>query len=182
MRAILFTLMSLACTATMAASIYKWVDEDGIVHYSDQPHENAEKVQLKAAQTYSAPKTSPGPADAAKPARPAAVYTGCSVSMPTDDQVFIDTPEITAGVTVQPTIRPGDQVIVTMDGQRIPGVPAEGGQFTISPIDRGTHSLQMEVQDVKGKTLCQSTAVTFHVRQPSVLAPQNPLNPNRPKH
>ena len=35
--------MSLACTAAVAATVYKWVDENGVVHFSDQPHENAEK-------------------------------------------------------------------------------------------------------------------------------------------
>ena len=56
MRTLLFTLMSLACTVALAATVYKWVDEDGVVHYSDQPHENAQKVELKAPQTYSRSK------------------------------------------------------------------------------------------------------------------------------
>jgi len=57
MRTFLFTLMSvLACTVAVSATVYRWVDENGVVHFSDQPHENAEKVQLKAPQTYSAPK------------------------------------------------------------------------------------------------------------------------------
>ena len=64
MRATLFTLMSVAsCAVALAGSVYKWVDENGVTHYSDQPHENAQKVELKAPQTYSAPKSNPtGPA------------------------------------------------------------------------------------------------------------------------
>jgi hypothetical protein len=176
MRTLLFTLMSVACTVAVAATVYKWTDENGVVHYSDQPHENAQKVELKAPQTYSAPKNA-GPVQPIRnPAsKPTPIYQSCSVSEPTEDQVYMNTSTVTAGVVVQPGVRPGDSAVVLLDGQRVPGVPVNGGQFTISPVDRGTHSIQMTVQDSSGKTVCSSPAVTFHVRQPSVQAPQQPL-------
>ena len=179
MRMLLFTLMSVVCTVAVSATVYKWVDEDGVVHYSDQPHDNAQKVELKAPQTYTAPKAPAGPLprprDAAKPA-PA--YQSCTVSEPANDQVFTNTSEVTAGVTMQPTIRPGDTAVVTLDGQRVPGVPASGGQFTISPVDRGTHSIQMTIQDPNGATVCSSAAVTFHVQQASLQSPTRPVRPH----
>jgi len=180
MRTFLFTLMSLACTAAVAATVYKWVDENGVVHFSDQPHENAEKVQLKAPQTYSAPKT-PAPAPQAPQqgaSKSAPAYQTCVVSEPVNDQVYMNTSTVTAGVLTQPAVRPGDTAIVTLDGQRVPGVPANGGQFTISPVDRGTHSIQMTVQDLSGATVCSSAAVTFHVHQPSVQSPTRPIRPH----
>jgi hypothetical protein len=192
MRALLFTISSicqkapaalLACTlssAAIAATVYKWVDDNGVVHYSDQPHENSQKVELKAPQTYTAPK-----APATPPSRPAPqskspvqVYQSCAVSEPSNDQVFMNTDTVTAGVTAQPAIRPGDTAIVTLDGQRVPGVPASGGQFTISPVDRGTHSIQMTVQDSNGATVCSSSTVTFHVQQPSLQSPTRPVRPH----
>jgi hypothetical protein len=179
MRTILFTLMSVACTAAVAATVYKWVDDNGVVHYSDQPHENAQKVELKAPQTYSAPKTStPPPLPTRGPAKQAPVYQTCAVSEPANDQVFMNTSEVTAGVSVQPTLRPGDSVVVTLDGQNVPGVPASGGQFLISPVDRGTHTIQMAVKDASGATVCSSASVTFHVQQPSLLSPTRPVRPH----
>jgi Domain of unknown function (DUF4124) len=184
MRTMLFFLFAIACTAVaVSTTVYKWVDEEGVVHYSDQPHEHAQKVELKAPQTYSAAKTSSstsapihsGPASK----RTAAVYQSCTVSEPVNDQVFMNTSTVTAGVTILPTIRPGDQAVVTMDGQRIPGVPATGGQFTISPVDRGEHSIQLIVQDVSGNPVCQSPSVTFHVHQPSLQAPIPSTRPHR---
>lgn len=181
MRTLLFTLMSVASTVAIAATVYKWVDDDGITHYSDQPHEHAQKVELKAPQTYSAPKSPsvpvPRPDAGAATPPPGRVYQGCTISEPTNDQMFMNTSTVTAGISIQPAVRPGDQVIVTLDGQRVPGVPADGGQFTITPVDRGTHSLQLVVQDGGGRSLCQSSPVTFHVHQPSLLNPQNPVRP-----
>lgn len=183
MRTLLFTLMSLAMgTVAVAATVYKWVDEEGVVHYSDQPHENAEKVQLKAPQTYSAQKgfvrAPPIPSPSPTSAAPAPAYQSCSISEPTNDQVFMNTSTVNAGVSVQPAVREGDTAIVTLDGQRVPGVPASGGQFTISPVDRGTHTLQVVIQDGQGNRVCQSPSVTFHVRQPSLQAPLQPVRPH----
>jgi hypothetical protein len=180
MRTFLFTLMSVACTVAVSATVYKWVDENGVTHYSDQPHENAEKVQLKAPQTYTAPAVPARPAQPARqtPPKPAPSYQSCAISEPTNDQVFTNTSEVTAGVTVQPAVRPGDTAVVTLDGQRVPGVPASGGQFSISPVDRGTHSIQMTVQDSSGATVCTSPAVTFHVTQPSLQSPTRPIRPH----
>jgi Domain of unknown function (DUF4124) len=184
MRTLLFTLMSVAmatATVPVAATVYKWVDEDGVVHYSDQPHENAEKVQLKAPQTYSAQKgyVASQEATSHSPKPVVSVYQSCSISEPTNDQMFMNTSSVNAGVTVQPAVRPGDSAVVTMDGQRVPGVPAGGGQFTISPVDRGTHTLQVVIQDEHGNPVCQSSSVTFHVHQPSLQAPLQPVHPPR---
>jgi hypothetical protein len=182
MRTILFTflfyLLALACTVSMAATVYKWVDEEGVVHYSDQPHENAQKVELKAPQTYSAPKTSaPAQSSRSTPARKSSAYQSCTVSEPANEQAFLNTDTVTAGVTVQPAVRPGDTAVVTLDGSPVPGVPPTGGQFTISPVDRGTHTIQMVVKDPDGTTVCSSAPVTFYVRQPSLQSPTNPSNP-----
>jgi Domain of unknown function (DUF4124) len=176
MRTLLFTLLFIACTVAAAGTVYKWVDDDGVVHFSDQPHENAQKVELKAPQTYSAPRTTAPPVRTPAP-KSAPAYQSCAVSEPGNDQMYMNTSTITASVTVQPAVRPGDMAVVTLDGQRVPGVPANGGAFTISPVDRGTHSIQMVVQDSSGKTVCSSAAVTFHVHQPSVQAHQQPIRP-----
>jgi hypothetical protein len=174
MRKFLFTLMYLSCTVATAATVYKWVDENGVTHFSDQPHENAQKVELKAPQTFTAPKISTP--SRPTPPRPAQkVYQSCGMSEPSNDQVFLNTDTVSAATSVQPAVRPGDTVLVTMDGAPVPGVPPDGGQFTISPVDRGEHTIQMVVKDPSGTTVCSSPGVTFHVRQPSVQSPTNPI-------
>jgi hypothetical protein len=135
-------------------------------------------VELKAPQTFTAPKTT-APSQASRPVpsrQPAEkVYTSCGLSEPTADQVFMNTDTVSAGVSAQPAVRPGDTVLVTMDGAPVPGVPAGGGQFTITPVDRGEHTIQMVIKDPTGITLCSSPAVTFHVHQPSLQSPTNPV-------
>jgi hypothetical protein len=72
-------------------------------------------------------------------------------------------------------VRPGDEVVLLLDGSRVASFPSSGGSTTINGIDRGSHSLQAIIRDGAGQVVCQSTNVTFTVLQPSVL---NPANPN----
>jgi hypothetical protein len=176
MRVVLFTLISVACTVALSATVYKWVDENGVTHYSDQPHENAEKVQVAQPQTYKAPRVNPqAAAQPATQARPPNSYQSCDVVTPANDQTFPNADSVSTAVQVSPQPHDGDRVFLLLDGQRVPNFPPTGGSYTISPIDRGTHSVQAVVQDSSGRTLCQSEPVSFTVLQPSVL---NPANPN----
>jgi uncharacterized protein DUF4124 len=177
MRGTLFTLMWCACAVAAGASatVYKWVDENGITHYSDQPHQNAAQVDVqKPAKIGSVAPGATGipPSPGAGNESPA--YAACSFASPTPDQVFLNTFTVTASLSVQPGLRGGDRVVVTLDGKPVAGLGDSGTQFTLSQVDRGSHSLQATILDGNGKTLCQTASVTFHVRQPSVLAPNRP--------
>jgi hypothetical protein len=174
MRLILFTLMSVVSAVALSATVYKWVDENGVTHYSDQPHENAEKVTIAQPQTYS-PGPLPSTPRSAQPARQAANAYTCEVTAPTNDQSFPNTTSVTVAAQFSPAPHAGDQSSLLLDGARLAKFPQGGGSLTIDPIDRGQHSLQAVVQDSSGKMLCQSTSVSFTVLQPSVL---NPANPN----
>jgi hypothetical protein len=172
MRALLFTLMSVVTLTAFAATVYRWVDDNGVVHYSDQPHENAEKVHVAAPQTYKAL-----PAPAVHPGAPtprASNAYQCQVTAPANDATFPNTSSVATAVQVNPPPRNGDQVALLLDGAQVANFPSTGGSFTIDPIDRGQHTLQAVVRDVNGKVVCQSTSVTFTILQPSVLNPSNP--------
>ena len=176
MRVILFTLLSVVCTATLAATVYRWVDENGIVHYSDQPHENAQKVTIAAPQTYSAPHTNSSASNKPQSRKTESnTYSSCTIVQPTPDQTFQNVTSVGVAAASEPAPHDGDQMVVTLDGSKVLNFPAGGGAYNIDPIDRGQHSVQVQVQDANGKTLCQSSSVSFTVLQASSL---NPANPN----
>jgi hypothetical protein len=183
MRTLLFTLMSLACSLALAATVYKWVDENGTVHYSDQPHANAEKVQVQAAQTYPANASAASVAAAAnaveaRSAAPSAdnAYRGCAIADPRDGAEFASIDVLNVTVRTNPAVRSGDQIYILMDGSALNGGNPTGSQFSISPVDRGSHTLQAVVRDGSGNLMCQSPAVTVEIHQNSLLNPANPQN------
>jgi hypothetical protein len=153
------------------------VDENGVTHYSDQPHENAEKVQITQPQTYKAAPRAQARAGALSQSasRPSNSYDTCAVVSPSNDETLPNTFSVPTSVQVNPAPHGGDQLIVLFDGKPLPNFPATGGSFTITEIERGMHTLQAVVQDAGGRVLCQSPSVSFTVLQPSVL---NPANPN----
>jgi Domain of unknown function (DUF4124) len=174
MRVILFTLMSVACAVAFSATVYRWVDENGVTHYSDQPHENAEKVTISAPQTFSAPRQSNVPSSSSQPKQSGIAYT-CSITQPANDDTFSNTTAVITAAQASPIPAQGDKVVLMFDGSRVENFPVGGGAFQLTNLDRGTHTLQAQVQNSTGKVVCQSSTVSFTVLQPSVL---NPANPN----
>jgi hypothetical protein len=171
--------MSLGCGITLAATVYKWVDEQGVTHYSDQPYPGAKKLEVQAAQTYTAP---PPPATRPVAGKPGAAAEGrayqvCELARPTAEQVLFNVTSVTAKLNLDPALRPGDKVAIALDGVRMTGLPSAAEEFSLSPVYRGTHSVMAAVEDSQGKSLCQTAAVTFHIRQTSVRAPQSPTRP-----
>src|SRR5215472_6387985 len=175
MRTLAFTLLSLACSIALAATVYRWVDDDGVVHYSDQPHPNAEKLQVHAAQTYkpSAADTAAAAGGGASSGAAPAPYRGCAIMQPQDGQNFANVDSLTVVVQTDPVLHQGDKVYVTVDGQALNGGNPTGSQFVLSPVDRGTHIAQAQVKDASGAVQCQTPPVTFEVHQNSVLNPNN---------
>ena len=180
MRTLLFTLMSLACSLALAATVYKWVDENGTVHYSDQPHANAQKVEVQAAQTYPATAT---PSQAAAAANANAgndatdkSYRGCAIVNPQDGTQVANVDTLGVSVRTDPGLHAGDQIFILMDGTALNGGSPTGAQFTITPVERGSHTLQAVVRDASGNLMCQTPGITVDVHQNSILNPANPQN------
>jgi hypothetical protein len=178
-----FTLMllTLTCPVGLAATVYKWVDENGVVHYSDQPHPNAQKLQIEGAQTFPAAALrsgAPPPQARESPSSSANPYQGCAIQQPADGETYQNTDTVGVAVVTDPSMRPGDNIYLTMDGQPVNGGSPTGPAFRISGVDRGTHSLQAQVRDGAGQVVCQTPSITFYVHQPSLLNPANPVRPH----
>ena len=182
MRSIRFTLICLGLLSAAAladnggtTTVYKWVDAQGIVHYSDQPHPNAQKLEVRGAQTFSA---LPAPATPSMPAadqtQPSAAAYQCAITEPTDQQSLMNVFQATAVVQASPQLRAGDEVRLFVDGKQISG---SGTSFTF-PVDRGQHSVQAVIQDSTGQIVCETSTVTFFVHQASVQNPHNPVHPH----
>ncbi len=177
----LSALLAVAATSAVAATVYKWVDDKGVVHYSDQPHPSAQTVELKSAQTYTA-DTSSGSSTSSSSGSPTggervASYAVCELYRPENDEVFMNTDTVVAKLRLEPALLPGNKVAIGLDGKRQTNQPTTGTDFTIT-VERGTHSVIAVVEDSLGKELCRTSPITFHVRQPSKQAPNRV---NRPK-
>ena len=173
----LASLLLLAGTAH-AATVYKWVDEQGVTHFSDQPHPQAQEVEVKTAATYQSPTPAVSSSSSSSETKAAPrLYSVCELYRPENDEVFLNTSTLTAKLRLQPQLSGGDRIFLALDGKRITDQPTASAEFILNDMERGTHSLFAVVLDNSGNTLCTSPSVTFHVRQPSVKAPVKSVRP-----
>ena len=182
MRYLTTCLLLLWATTSGAMNAWRWVDKDGVVHFSDQPMPGADKVQIKAA---------PKPGSVVSPYRPSAAasesedgprdancqYTRGAVSGPSKDEVFQAADAVTVAFQLRPGYRAGDRIEALLNGQRITTWPDTATQFTLTGLARGTYTLSFKVIGADERTLCTAAPVEFHVQQPSLLTPGHKAAP-----
>lgn len=174
MRGLVLTILLLASAGALAATtVYTWVDEQGVTHYSDQPHPGATKMQVQGAPTYASAPASTQPS-ASKTQHTSSQQT-CSIASPGDQQMLMNAWSVSGQVRLPAGTSPEDRVILLLDGKVLPGAADASGAFTISQIDRGAHTLAAQVQSPTGDVICEAPPITFYVHQPSQQAP-NPVD------
>ncbi len=165
----LIVLAMLAATVAADTEIYRWTDQDGSIHYSDQPGPGAEKITVQEVPTIAAP---PLPEAAASPANAAFRYQALSISDPPNNGTVRDNSgAVNVTVNVVPPLRAdlGHVVRVTLAGQTQDGTATA---YAFANIDRGTHTVQASVVDRKGNTLLSSSS-SFTLHRISKLLPGN---------
>jgi len=156
----------------LAAEAWRWKDERGVVHYSDTPVAGAERVTLpsppqQGTVTPVTPQPRPAPAE---PFR----YTECVVLAPGNEQTFNAVTSVTASIRISPPLQPDHRIQVVLDGEVHGAWPARMLTARLDNMYRGTHTLSVLVLDAGNKPVCTGPAITFHVRQPSLLSPARP--------
>jgi hypothetical protein len=175
MRYLTFCLLLMGASSLGAMEAWRWVDKDGVVHFSDQPMPGAEKFQLNAAPKPGsvAPPASPrsSSSQAGLNAEDAFHYNRCGVLGPSQDEMFQGSDTVKAALELLPNLRSGDRVEVTLNGQIVLDWPQSITSYQFNALPRGSYQLSGRVLAPDGRTLCTLPVVTFHVRQPSLLTP-----------
>ena len=163
----------MAASLAMADGAYRWVDEEGVVHYSDvPPEEGAEVVNISeysrttgvrlSRDTRSA--TTDDEADSQQPFR----YESMAVANPGPEETLWNIEGVlNVSLALTPGLQPGHQVRVYFDGEprMVPG-----SSFQIENVFRGVHNIQAEVIDATGKLMIRSKPNRFYVQQNTVIA------------
>ena len=156
---------------TVLAQAYRWVDDDGIVHYSDIPREGAERIELPSDNRVTR-RQRPRPAAPARPAgdqqaAPAAFnYESITFASPAAEETLWNIEGVlNVNVALRPGLQDGHQIRVYFDGnERM----VTGTSFQIEEVYRGVHNLQAEVVDATGKLMIRSVTNRFYVQQSSI--------------
>jgi len=171
----LITLISCWLTAITplsaeATSVYKEVQPDGSIIYSDSPTDGgAEKVEIEhSPNVLSAPKqTAPKlrPSQTERKLRETKKYQSVKITSPANDTALRSNDgTLSVSGMVQPRLFYGHSIVLKMDGAPV-GEPKFNPIFNLTGVFRGTHTLVMEIVDKSGTVVMSSEPVTFHLQR-----------------
>src|ERR1700685_3247326 len=167
-RILCFVLGALAAFGASATVVYKWVDADGVVHYSDQAVPGAEKIYTSSAAKSGTVAPLPGAYQAArKPPGKGLEFTQFAITSPVPDQTFFGDEVVGVNLVLAPPLGPNQIITWHLNGKQLTEQPQDASSFALQRLDRGAYAIAATVTDqVTGES--QSTpSVTFYVRQPS---------------
>jgi len=180
MRTLLLFAMLVSCAA-VAGEVYRWVDESGQVHYSDMPHEGAERVILGTAQTFTAPAPRRSGGRRQRPsAGLAGSYESLVITSPAEEEVLWNIEgNLAVSLQIRPLLKRGHRLRLIFDGSPVGDVQLREDTVQLTDVYRGRHTLAAEIVDAQGSPLIRTDLRTFMVRQTSIANPRNPVRKRR---
>ena len=168
----IFLIIGLLLASTALAQAYRWVDDDGVVHYGDRPPPDAEtqtetivlpEANVTSVRNYERPaEESTSNADANETAG-AFRYESLEISSPAAEETLWNIAGILeVSLSVTPAIQRGHKMRVYFDGEERVLVET---RFSINEVWRGVHNIQVEIIDETGKLMIRSTTNRFYVQQ-----------------
>jgi hypothetical protein len=176
---LLFFCLGLWAATSSAAEVYRSVDPEGNVQYSDQPKANSQVIKIPTApapppetpQTADAPQpqaTVPDPAAAKFPGYGKVVI----VNPPNEGTVWDNSGNVSIEVSVDPPLQRalGHKLVVLLNGKPL-GPPMATSGFTVGNLDRDTYTLQAQIVDGSGQVMRESPPSVFHMKRITALSP-----------
>ncbi len=174
----------LVVSAVAATKVYRTVDKDGNVIFTDVPPErlgddidprDTQIVDVSPANTYSPSQRrtaedgrqlwivdDPAAPGGEEEAESQVVYRSLEITSPANDQaVRANDGNVSISASIQPELSPAHKIRLTVDGQTHSQGPDTF--FTLTNMNRGTHTAIVSVIDETGTPLISSPRVTFHV-------------------
>jgi hypothetical protein len=156
----------------LSAEVYRQVDAQGNVTYTDEPVEGteAEEIKVKPVTTVTLPKL-----DAVrepkklreKVEKEGAAYDSVTFVAPDDNEAFHSgSGNVEFQVTSSPSLRKDHKYEVTLDGQ--PVGQSQSGTVIVRNVYRGTHDAGVNIVDSDGVTVKSGETITFTIHRPSV--------------
>ena len=156
---------------TAAEKIYKVVDEEGNVTFTDTPPNDADAMvePHSILGTNTTPAVATAPEDAVKidQADAEASYVTRIVSPANESTIPMGPGDFMVEAEVSPGLDNEERLILLLDGEAV-GAPQSVPQWQLTNVFRGAHRLQVVRVSKTGAAQSQSTEHTVYVMRPSV--------------
>jgi hypothetical protein len=166
----MIVVLVLIASAAVHAEVYKSVNAEGEVVYSDQPGGGAERMKMPALPTY-APQPVRTLSRSTRAADQQIHYENFTLSRPANEATIRNN----LGTVVMETLL--TPALMTASGHRIQyyldgvahGAAVDSATLTLTNVDRGQHQLSASVLDTAGNVLISTAETTVFVKRVSKL-------------
>ncbi|MBV7547066.1 DUF4124 domain-containing protein [Pseudomonas sp. PDM26] len=171
----------IACLIALPASaeVFMYIDAQGNRVFTDQPKPgDARRVPLATTNRTAANPASAAPLLARSSPEVQALfhYEVLRILIPEPDATIrSNTGKVIVSATNEPALHPGHRYRLLLDGQPI-AEPGLSPVFALSNIDRGSHTLSVEILDEQGRIVERSASQPFHMQRTS-LAQKRRIKP-----
>jgi len=171
----------IACLIALPASaeVFMYVDAQGNRVFTDHPKPgDARRVLLAPSNRIAANPTRAAPLMAQSSPEVQALYhyEVLRILIPEPDATIrSNTGEVIVSATNEPALQPGHRYRLLLDSQPI-AEPGLSPVFPLSNIDRGSHTLSVEILDEQGRIVERTASQPFHMQRMS-LAQKRRIKP-----
>lgn len=167
------------------AKLYKCKDAEGNIVYTDEPCADGKQLKLPPLPTYTAPKLPASTGVVNKDnnnAEQLRGYVSLVITKPENDSVIRDNEgKATISYTLTPALKTvlGHKFAISVDGKQLK-TRGTTSQIQLADLERGTHTVQIDVLDEEDKVVISSGPSSFHMMQFSILHPRPVSAPPAP--
>lgn len=168
---ILFIVVLLLARPLGATDVYRSVDKDGVVHYSDQPPApDAKPLKLPPVQVMDPVHIAP---ERSRRVVPAPRFRLSLVSPAADETFRGDDRRIPVSVRLDLPLPAGHGLLYLLDGRAQNTAPTRALSFTLENAERGEHLVSVLAVDETGREVQRTPPVIVHMKPPA-LTPARP--------
>jgi hypothetical protein len=169
-------LLIFSCAAT-AQAVWKYVDEQGVTHYTDQPVPGAQKIELRSGSAATSSANQASSSASTTNVSQQGEYRTFEIVKPSDQGSVVNTGGVLqVSIQLAPAVQPGHTVKLYLDGNLVEGYPRDALEYEVPDVPRGIHTLLGVILDANDRRVLESNKVTFTMRQKSI-AVQPPVGP-----
>jgi|GWRWMinimDraft_6_1066014.scaffolds.fasta_scaffold51954_1 hypothetical protein len=164
---------------SMADAVYRTIDAQGNVVFTDTPPTDAtpaDRIEIRPTNTVRPPETLSRPAPVETPEEESEVVTyKVEITEPANETSFPRGPgNFSVKAAVSPELSEMESLQLFIDGTPS-GEPQRSPTWDLTNVFRGAHDLTVEVLDGSGKTIVRSEPVHVFVQRPSSQFRRKPI-------
>jgi len=157
-----------SCSAT--AALYKGLDSEGNVVYSDTPFEDAENFTPPPISVMDVPKVK-ADEKAAEDEKPAEFkYISFDIISPANKQTIRDDPDVTVSLKLKPGLNTQENhnIWMLVDGKPVVK-NTQSLTIQLGRLDRGAHQLQAQIRNNEGAIIVRTRPTVVFIHKTSAL-------------